>query len=289
MCHEDHMSRKSILIQIHKDLVAGNLKLPTLPEIGLKIKDEAKKPDTDIHKLTKIAESDPAFCGYILQISNSPIYRGNTSVQKVNLAIGRLGLENTRNIAMTFAVRALYRNTNKQAVNWLKNTWKDSTYTAAVSSVIAEHVEQNFDPDEAILAGLLQDIGCLPLIEKASTYPELIEEPQAMQWLFDRYAATLGSTILSRWGLESKFVSVAKNRNNWKYNDELEVNLTDIVLMAKLHTYLGRKTREPMPRINQTPSFIKLSFDNELSPEKSIKFIADAKIKILETQRALSG
>ena len=283
------MSRKKILIQIHKDLAAGNVNLPTLPEIGMKIKKEANDPDTDISRLTKVAESDPAFCGYLLQISNSPLYRGAANIQKVNLAVGRLGLENTRNIAMTFAIRALYSNTNKQVIKWLQKVWTDSTYTAAVASVIAEFIEQHFDPDEIILAGLLQDIGCLPLIEKASHHPELIDDDEAMQWLFERYASSLGSAILRQWGLEEKFVSVAKNRNNWRYNDEMEINLTDIVLLAKFHTYMGRTMKEPLPRINQMPAFIKLSFDNHLTPEQSLAFVTEAKEKISETQRALSA
>ncbi|TQV85481.1 HDOD domain-containing protein [Aliikangiella coralliicola] len=283
------MSRKSILIQIHKDLAAGNVKLPALPEVCLKIKKTAADPDVDIGKLGKMAETDLAFCGYLLQISNSPLYRGAAEIKNVGLAIGRLGLQNTRNIAMTYAIRALFSVKNKNAAKWLEKIWQNSTYTAAVANVIAEHISESFDPDEAILAGLIQDIGCLPLIDKAAKYPELIDDDQAMLFLFDRYAANVGSAILKHWGLQQKFINVAKNRDNWKCNEQPEVNLTDLILIAKLHTYLGQPQLKPPPRINQLPAFIKLHLEAQLSPERSLQFVADAKQRIAETRQALSN
>jgi len=283
------MSKKTILLQIHKDLVAGNIKLPTLPEVSLKIKKVAANPEADIPTLSKVAEIDPAFCGYLLQISNSPIYRGSVDINKVNLAIGRLGLQNTCNIAMTYAIRALFCANRKVMAKRLQQTWKNSTYTAAVACVIAEHTKSSFDPDEAVLAGLLQDIGCLPLIDKAAKYPDLIEDDQAMLFLYDRYAASIGVAILKKWGLHEKFIDVVKNRDNWKYNLEPEVNLTDLVLLAKLHTYLGQTLLKPIPRINLVPSFVKLQVEAALSPQKSLQFVEDAKQKIAETRRALGG
>ena len=282
------MSKKSLLLQIHRDLAGGNLKLPTLPEVSLKIKRAAVDPNTDLSSLSKVAETDPAFCGYLIQISNSPIYRGVTEIQKVPLAIGRLGLTNTRNIAMTYAIRSLFSRNKKVMLRWLKEVWFTSTYTAAVASVIAEKMSL-FDPDEAILGGLLQDIGCLPLIDKAAHYPELIDDEQAMQFLFQRYAATVGAAIVRQWGLSEAYVSVAQNRDNWKYNEVTEANLTDLVLIAKMHTYLGRPQLSPIPRINRTPSFIKLQLEAQLTPEHSLQIVADAKDKIAETRRAIGG
>jgi len=74
-----------------------------------------------------------------------------------------------------------------------------------------------------------------------------------------------------------------------KYNEVDEVKLTDLVLIAKLHTYLGQKLLKPIPRINLVPSFVKLQVEAQLSPENSLQFIADAKQKISETRRALGG
>ena len=99
----------------------------------------------------------------------------------------------------------------------------------------------------------------------------------------------VGVAVLKKWGLHEKFVDVVKNRDNWKYNEVDEVKLTDLVLIAKLHTYLGQKLLKPIPRINLVPSFVKLQVEAQLSPENSLQFIADAKQKISETRRALGG
>ena len=284
------MSRKSILLQIHRDLAAGDIKIPTLPEVSMNIRRAADDPDIDINSLSKVAETDPAFCGYLIQISNSPIYRGAADIQKVPLAIGRLGLQNTRNIAITYAVRALFAFKKMNIASWLRRVWQNSTYTAAVASVIAEHMQNKiFDPDEAILGGLLQDIGCLPLIDKAAKYPELIEDEEAILFLFDRYAANVGTAIIRQWGLSEVFVEVANSRDNWKFNKVNEVQLADLILLAKLHTYIGQSNRQNLPRINQIPSFVKLRLEAQLSPEKSLQFITDAKDKISQTRQALGN
>ncbi len=283
------MSKRSIIFQIHKDLVRGKLQLPTLPQVSLRIKKTASDPNTDIHKLSTVAESDPAFCGYLLQISNSPIYRGAVDIQNINLAIARLGIQNTSNLAMSYAIRALFSEKNKNNAHWLEHAWKNSTYTASVACVIAEHIQKSFDPDEALLAGLIQDIGCLPLIDKAEEYPELIENEKAMFLLFDRYACSVGAAVLRKWGLHSKFLDVVKNRDNWEYDSSPEANLTDLVLIAKMHTYLGHNLLKPVPKINQVPAFFKLQLEMELSPEASLKFIADAKQRITDMRNALGG
>ncbi len=283
------MSKKSLLLQIHKDLAAGELRLPTLPEVSLRIKKAATNPETDIASLSKVVESDPGLCGYLLQIANSPIYRGNVNIQKVHLAISRLGLQNTCNIAMTYAVRALFSPNRKLISGWLKKIWNNSTYTASVACVIAEESKHKFDPDEAVLAGLLQDIGCLPLIDKAALYPELIDDERAMLFLFDRYAATIGSAILMKWGLPAKFIEVVRHRDHWKYNEVNQATLTDLVLIAKLHTYLGQKLLIQPPRMNRIPAFVKLQLGANLSPEKSLQFVADAKQKIAETCATLGS
>lgn len=276
-------------MQIHKDLVTGDIKLPTLPEVSLRIRKQAADPEVDLNKLTKVAETDPAFCGYLLQIANSPVYRGAVDIHKINLAIGRLGLQNTCNIAMTYAMRSLFNSNKKTIAKSLQQAWQNSTYTASVACIIAENMQHSFDPDEAMLAGLLQDIGCLPLIEKAGNYPELIVDDRAMLFLFDRYAATVGTAILRKWGLHEKFVNVVKNRDNWKCNEVADVNLTDLVLVAKLHTYLGQTLLKPAPRINLIPAFVKLQIGAKLSPKQSLQFVADAKQRISETQRIMGG
>ena len=282
------MSIKPILLQIHRDLAAGELRLPTLPEVSLRIKRAAVDPEADIGGLAKVAETDPAFCVYLLQIANSPLYRGAAEIKKVQLAIGRLGLLNTRNIAMSYAVRALFAFQQKNIAGWLKQQWQSSIHTAAVASIIAEQAGLEFDPDEAILGGLLQDIGCLPLIDKAASHQELLDDNNAMQFLFNRYAANVGTAILKKWQLAPKFVDITKNRDNWKYNEVDEVQLTDLILISKLHTYLGQNLRTPPPKLNRIPAFIKLQLNANLSPENSIQFVADAKQRITETCAALS-
>ncbi|WP_185964334.1 HDOD domain-containing protein [Aliikangiella marina] len=263
--------------------------LPSLPSICVKIKQIAARPESDASSLGKAARVDPAFCGYLLKVSNSPQYRGNVKVTNINLAIGRLGMENTCNLARLYAIRSLFKSKKRSMQAWLQRSWEISTHTASVASVIAENIDTDVDPEQALLAGLVQDIGCLSLISEASDYPELINDDQAMEVLFDSHAATLGAGIVKEWGLGEEFIEVVRNRDNWSYNDSSEVNLVDIVQVAKLHTYLAYKKALQLPKLSSVPSFQKVMLNQHTSPEQSLQFVADAKQRITSIIRNLGG
>lgn len=288
-CEAISRGKTNILLHVYKELVTDKLVIPSLPDICIKIKNIAAKPASDATTLGKAAKLDPAFCGYLLKLSNSPMYRGTVKINNVSLAIGRLGMQNTCNIARIYAIRSLFKSRKRSMQKWLQAAWTTSTYTAAVASVIAEHVNPKFDPDEALLAGLIQDIGCLPLIAEASQHPELIEDELSMKLLFDNYAATLGVGIVKEWGLDDRFVEVVRNRDNWKYDDSNDIDLTDLVLVAKIHTYLTQKNSMRIPKLNNVPSFEKLMNKQQTSPEMSLQFVNDAKQKIADTMRTLRG
>ena len=147
---------------------------------------------------------------------------------------------------------------------------------------------QSFDADEALLAGLLLDIGTLPLLEKATRYVELIKDESAMNTLLNKYSANLGATVLRHWKMPAYFQDVTRNRENWHYIHQGKSDLVDLILLARLHSYVGTPMMKALPRINEIPAFFKLDL-GELTPHQSYHFIEEASETIKETQRSLAG
>ncbi len=133
------MTGASIVVQINKDLVADKLQLPALPKVSLLVREAVSNPNVDLTKLTKIVQTDPAFCGYLVNTANSPIYRGRGELQNVKQALSRLGLETIQSLAVTYAARNLFKPRNRAISSWLTAIWQQCTLGAALAHVMALH------------------------------------------------------------------------------------------------------------------------------------------------------
>lgn len=281
------MNSGNIVLQIHRDLVAGSLQLPSLPEVTLRVRRAVANPNQDLTNLAKIVQADPAFCGYLINTANSPLYRGIGELNNVQQALSRLGMNTTRNLAMTYATRALFKPNNRIVSKWLTPIWKQGTLTAALAFVMAKK-SQRFDPDEALLAALLLDIGVLPLLDKASKHADLIQSQHLVQEIANKYSAKVGATILRHWGMPKVFQEVARNRENWMRRHDGEMDLVDLIMLARFHSYIGTPTMQNLPRITALPAFEKADL-GELGPSQSFLFIEEATQAIQEAQRSLAS
>ena len=280
------MSRTNIVLQINKDLVTGDLQLPSLPKVTLMVREAVANPNQDLSSLAKVVQTDPAFCGYLVNSANSPLYRGIGELHNVQQALSRLGMKTTQNLAMTYAARSLFKPRNRALSTWLTAIWKQSTLVAALAKVMAQH-SQGFDPDEALLAGLLQDIDMLPLLDKAARDVALINDAAAVDALLKQHSARVGAAVLRHWGMAVSFQNVAKHRENWLREHDGEADLVDLISLARIHSYIGQPQMQVLPRIHQLPAFRKLEL-GELGPSLSYRFIEQAGDSIRETQLSLS-
>ncbi len=94
------MKLTQIFLQIEKEIVAGKFSLPALPAIALEVRKAVQDPLMDLVKLAKVVSLDPSFTAYLINLANSPIYRGVGNIDSIPMALGRMGMESTRNIAM---------------------------------------------------------------------------------------------------------------------------------------------------------------------------------------------
>ena len=73
----------------------------------------------------------------------------------------------------------------------VEELWDHSTEVAAISCVLAKRT-RTFDPGEAQLAGLLHDIGVVPVLHLAATQPQLSEDPDAVLAMISAQRAAIG-------------------------------------------------------------------------------------------------
>jgi len=118
--------------------------------------------------------------------------------------------------------------------------WKQSLYLSALSHVLASSSRQQ-NPEDALLAGLVCDIGALPFLSfVANLPPEYINDAEIIQAI-PIIKGFVGAVVLKEWGFPQEFIDVALVSNNWFQNTSTELSLADIVILSRLHAMIGKK------------------------------------------------
>jgi HD-like signal output (HDOD) protein len=162
----------------------------------------------------------------------------------------------------------------------MEKVWKQSLYLSALCHVLAATSRQA-NPEDALLAGLVCDIGMIPFLNFVANLPdEFINELEIKQAM-PSVISTVSATILKEWQFAEEFIDVALNSHNWYENSSDELSLTDIVVLSRLHALIGKKTTVELPPIAAIPAASKLTV-MALSPENTLAILHDAKHKIHE-------
>ena len=279
------MSEKQIFLQIFKELEAGKLDLPVLPDLAIKIRDTLRDPHLPIDDASRLVSVDQSLSAYILRIANSPLYGGVDPCNDTQSAIIRLGYNSTRNISMTFVLRSMFKPKLRKLIPHMQKLWLKVSHLAALSAVLADRLT-DFEHEMALTAGMMQDIGALPIITKLSRYPDVFNQPQKVAEILDRYTARVGTLMLHKWNFQEEMVEVVRSRKDWMRDKSPQADLADIVLLARLHSYVGTPHMRRYPALYKVPAFNKLGLD-KAGPKESIEALSEARQEIAEIKQLL--
>lgn len=276
---------KRFLTLFIDDLNANRVVLPSLPEIAQRVRTTIENPSVDVAQVARIVATDPALSARLLKVANSPISRPSSPISSVQTAISRLGLRQVRNIVTSLVLEQLYQVKAAQSIRkQLQDLWSHSTKVAALSHVIARRYTK-LPPDEAMLAGLVHDIGVLPILTRVETMPELAENAAALQRVIKRLHCVVGTSVLEDWHFPAPVVTVAIEHENIHGIREGAVDLSDVVILANLHSRVG--TDHPHAKIDWAtiPAFQKLG----LTPDESVKTMQEAQQDLHELRSLMAA
>ncbi len=142
------------------ELNKGELDLPSFPDVALRVRSALEDEDCSVDMIARVIGSEPALAANLIKMANSALMRrGDIEVRDLPTAINRLGRDNVRNASMSLAVKnMLSGNLSGRMKKHLDDLWKHSVRVAAVAYAVTKELT-DLNPDEALLAGLLHDIG----------------------------------------------------------------------------------------------------------------------------------
>lgn len=253
---------------ILEEMDSGKLVLPTLPEVALQVREVVDDPDATAKQLAEIITTDAALSARLLKVANSPLYRGRTQIDSIQMAVSRLGLVMVRNLVTSLVMEQMFQATTNRLDKRLRELWEQSTKVAAASQVIAAKLP-GIKTDEAMLAGLIHAIGVLPILMKADDDGDLIRDSKKLDNLIENLYPRLGATILKNWDFPANLVEVAEQHKNLNRNSgETGPDLVDVVQVAVLQSYNGTdKAVDPLS-LNNVVAFKQVGADTGFSVEE---------------------
>jgi HD-like signal output (HDOD) protein/GGDEF domain-containing protein len=151
-------STNSVLQQF----VDRSRKLYSLPAVALEVIELTNQPTVDTRALKECIEKDPALTIRLLRVVNSSLFGLSRQVSDLNQALALLGIKPLKMLVLGFSLPKDL--TEGIEAKTLRRYWQHTVVKAVACRLLAERLG-GVSGDEAFLAGLLQDIGQLALIQ----------------------------------------------------------------------------------------------------------------------------
>ncbi len=285
----DEIKSHPLYKQLIIDLNENKLNLPSIPDVAIKIRQALADENSDFHQISQIIAADPAITTKIIKTANSALYHSVKKITDCQMAVTRLGTKVTSQLITSFSMKELFKTNNADLKNKMQAIWKHSREIAALSFILAK-ITPGFNPEHALLAGLLHDIGAIPIISYADQHPEIIHDTFLIDSLINELKGEVGAAILSRWDFPEDIINTAKDAENWLRLPGEKPQYCDIIILAQLHAMVVNNevsSDKDIPKLDEVPAFSKLAL-GQLTPELSIQVLEQAKEQVQETLNLLA-
>jgi diguanylate cyclase (GGDEF)-like protein len=133
--------------------------LPTPPGVAVRLIDLANDSGVNLMQIAECVALDPALSAKLLRVANSPLYNTHRAANNVRQAVSLLGTHTAITVALSFSLTRNLKGNG--AFEEQSEFWKRAILSALACRILAQRFGLN--PDDLLIAGLLQDIGMLAM------------------------------------------------------------------------------------------------------------------------------
>lgn len=284
---ERRQLESKLSFRLYRDLKNDKAILPSLPDLAFKIRQAIDDEMSDAREIARLVESDPSMTTKLLKVANSAFYGGLNAVETLPKAVVRMGMQTTKQLVLSFALRDVFQNQDKDIQTRMLALWKHSSHIAALCFVLARRVD-GIEPEEALLIGLVHDVGTIAILNYIEKYPELAEDPAALDQTIAHMRGELGAMILREWKFAPAVVAGARDAENWIRQHNGPVDFTDLLIVAQVHDRLRKHQSDELPPMERIHAIGRV-LGGDASPEKSLEILHEAKEQVNEMRSVLRG
>jgi HD-like signal output (HDOD) protein len=218
---------------LEAELAAGEVRLPSIPEVAERVQraldDERATPTI----VAQVVATDAALAARVLRLANSAAF--NPSGQPVTdlpTAITRLGHQLVRCAAVAFALKQLKLSGGQGALQpQLQELWRKGTLVASLAYVLARDTKA-VNPDEALVTGLLHNVGRLYVLVRAHDHGTAFASGAAWDRVLHDWHPRIARAILQHWNFPAEIADAIGDQNAWDGPNPRAERLTDILVAA---------------------------------------------------------
>lgn len=222
------------------ELTQQSFDLPPFPENMMRVREALNNPEISLESVALVIQSDPLLTIRLLRMVNSAMLRrGPVEIIDLKMAIGRLGMDMVRNTAISMATDQTFNVSKNSPVNKIiEETRTHCSHVGALSYLMTKHHHPRLGTDEAMLAGLVHDIGKFYILTRVADHPELFEDQQAMNGLLEEWHPGVGRAIIETWEFPDAIAEAADEHELLEREHFGPADITDIVIVANQLAHL---------------------------------------------------
>lgn len=235
-CDKSGAALKDQRFQMLEDIaceLSGDVVFPTNFDAVVALRKILQNPQLTISDLTHALALDPLISAKLIHRANMSDLAGMNIVD-LHTAIETLGLKTARSCAMSIAMAQLLGAKGMAELSGMADAlWEHSIRAAAAARVIAACCTR-INPDEAMLAGMIHDLGGFYMLYRAAQYEELRHRPDSIRFLMTEWHESIGIALLNSLGLPEEIIAATEDHDHPRPPPLPPRSLRDIVYIANL-------------------------------------------------------
>ena len=187
------------------------------PPVYRKLHEAMQDPDASFADFSNIISSDPSLAVRLLRIANSAFYGLGSKVETISHALGIVGIDQLKELALATILVNRFEGIDKDLVN-MQSFWMHSVACGLAARTIAKNMgEQHVEP--YYTASMLHDIGSLILYKEAPEEARKIltrckAEGLSLSTVEEEVLgfthAEVGAVVFTKWGLPESLVAAVQ-------------------------------------------------------------------------------
>jgi len=213
-------------------------KLPAMPQVYARLQSLLASDATSVHDVAELIASDAAITAKVLQLVNSAFFRLARRITNIEQAVNHLGFGAIRNLVISAEIFSRWPSRDTRCVLNIDKLQSHVHQVAAVARSLAAGTPR---ADDALLAGLLHDIGYWVLANECSdnlveavsvAVTNKIPLHEAETQVIGASHAQIGAYLLGIWGLPYPVIEAVAHHHTPESIPQSELDALGAVTLA---------------------------------------------------------
>jgi HD-like signal output (HDOD) protein len=218
------------LSDLARELSAGRVDLPSFPDAVARVQNVLSDDSISSERIARVVSSDAGLAARILTMANSTLlHRGGAPVTDLKVAITRIGHDSIRAAALAYATAQVRQAADLAPIRAdLERFWQEGVRVAGLAHAMAKETRL-MRPDEALLAGLLHNIGKVYIIARTPRDSGSVHIDEAV--LRDWHPG-IGQALIENWKLPEDIATAVGGQLESERSHGGTADLQDLLIVA---------------------------------------------------------